>query len=252
VKVVAVFLVAILLSASCGSDSQGSSEADGAWTMESGTVGGEPMPLDPQYPVTMVIEGSEVSGRAACNSYGGSISIESSMVAFGDVFMTEMACDPAAMESEQVFLSALGLVDTIAVEADTLTLSGGGAELLFTRDAPIEDEALVGATWTLDTLIEGEAASSSLGESTFTLASDGTFEASTGCRELTGEYVVEGPEVIVTNSEAVGDCPAEFAPQDDLVVTVINDGFIVEIEGSRLTLTSSGGDGLSYTSEVEG
>ena len=105
----------------------------------------------------------------------------------------------------------------------------------------------------LDTLIEGDTATSTLGDpATLELRSDGTVSASTGCRELPGEYVVNGSEIIVTNAEMSGECPAELESQDDLVVTVITDGFTTEIEGNRLTLASQGGDGLSYTSEVEG
>lgn len=258
------FLAALsLIAAACGGDDSGGDDsagdggggtaAEGSWTLESGTVDGEPIALLDDYPVTLVIEGEQAGGRAACNSYGGTVSIDGSSFALGDVAWTEMGCEPAAMESEQAFLAALMLVDTISVEGDTLTLSGGGAELVFTRDAPIEDAALVGVTWTLDTLIEGEAASTTMGETaTLELGSDGAIVATTGCRELTGEYVVNGSEVIVTSASMAGECPDDLADQDDLVVTVLTDGFTVQIEGQRLTLTSMGGDGLSYTSEVEG
>ena len=259
-KLAALLFAVVLLLAACGSDDGDSTDeagsgsaVDGSWTLDSGTVDGQAVPLLADYPITLVIEGVEVGGRAACNSYGGSVSVDGSTIAITEVFMTEMACEPQVMESEQAYLQALSLVDTVAVDADVLTLSGGGAELVFARDAPVEDTALVGVVWTLDTLIEGDAASSTLGDpARLELRSDGTVSASTGCRELTGEYVVNGSEVVVTSAEMTGECPAELQSQDNLVVTVLTDGFTTQIEANRLTLTSQGGDGLSYTSEVEG
>jgi heat shock protein HslJ len=258
-KLVVALLALVVVLAACGSDDADSSGAtttgggaEGAWKLSSGTVDGEPIPLLADYPVTLVIEDGQISGRAACNSYGGSVSVDGSSIEIGEVAWTEMGCEPAVMESEQAFLAALMLVDTIEVDGDVATLSGGGAELVFSRDAPIEDAALVGVVWTLDTLIEGETASTTLGETAILeLGSDGTIVATTGCRVLTGEFVVNGSDVIVTSAEMAGECPADLADQDNLVVTVLTDGFSVDIEGSRLTLTSMGGDGLSYTSEAE-
>ena len=257
---VAVLLTIALFLAACGSDGEETSTdsgspsgADGSWTLVSGSVGEEPIPLTPDYPVTLTIEGSEIGGRAACNSYGGTVAIDGSSIEIGELAWTEMGCEPAAMETEQAFLGALVVVDTFGVVGDTLTLTGGGSELVFARDTPIQDAALVGVVWTLDTLIEGEAASTTLGETaTLVLDEAGTVLATTGCRELTGEYVVSGSEVVVTSATMAGECPAELADQDDLVVTVLTDGFTAEIEGNRLTLLPMGGDGLSYTSEVEG
>ncbi len=41
------------------------------------------------------------------------------------------------------------------------------------------------------------------------------------------------------------DCSGPVTPS----CTVLEGGFIVEIDGDRLTVTSSGGEGLSYTAE---
>ena len=73
-------------------------------------------------------------------------------------------------------------------------------------------------------------------------------EGATGCRELTGTYVVVGDEVQMTNLRADGECPAELADQDAHVIEVLADGFTAAIDGPRLTLSSRGNIGLSYTS----
>jgi len=42
---------------------------------------------------------------------------------------------------------------------------------------------------------------------------------------------------------ADGECPSDLVWQDGQVITVLEGGFIVEIDGDRLTVTSSGGEG---------
>ncbi len=81
---------------------------------------------------------------------------------------------------------------------------------------------------------------------TLELRADGTLVGSTGCRSLSGSYTVAGDEVVFTEFSADGECPSELQSQDDQVVTVLGDGFTVEIDGDRLTLTSSGSEGLVY------
>jgi hypothetical protein len=45
---------------------------------------------------------------------------------------------------------------------------------------------------------------------------------------------------------AHGECGADVEDQDGRVVSVLGDGFTVEIDGDRLTVTAAGGEGLSY------
>ncbi len=104
--------------------------------------------------------------------------------------------------------------------------------------------------WILETLIEGETASTVGGDSaTLLLTADGTLTASTGCRALTGTWLENGGVIVVPTLSADGECPSDLTRQDSLVVTVVADEFRAEVEGDRLTLTSMGGDGLVYRAE---
>lgn len=228
---------------------------DGAWVATAGTVDGTPVTLIDTHDITLNVTTAadpataEVGGTAACNHYGGTAEVGDGTIAFGAMMSTEMACEPfEAMELEQLYLRSLLDVTSYAVAGDTLTLTGPDVEWRFDRLPPVPTAELVGTTWSLDTYLTGDTASHLAGmeDATLTLRADGTLTGSTGCRELAGEWVERGAEIVLTDFRAEGDCPAERESLDTAVVTVLGDGFTVEIDGNRLTVWSSGGEGLSY------
>lgn len=245
-----VALIALLLvSAACGDgevagDTTGWPRPDGDWQL----VDGVQTPAE--YPITMSIVGTEVSGRAACNSYFGTVVVNGSAIGFGELGGTDMGCETAVMEAERTFLSGLAITESFEYRNDRLVLLGASNELIFDRVAPVPTAALLDTTWLLDTLIEGETATSVAGDpATLLLAVDGSLTASTGCRSLTGRWLESGGVIVVPELAADGECPDELWKQDSLVVTVIGDEFRAEVEGDRLTLTSMGGDGLVYRAD---
>jgi heat shock protein HslJ len=128
-KLVLLSLIAMLVTACLGSDFADSVE--GSWQMTTGTVDGEEIPLLDSHPITITIEGDQVSGTAACNGYGGTFELDGSEIAFGGLAMTEMACIPEqTMEAEAMFVTAISRVDIVAID-DLMTLSGDGVELVF-------------------------------------------------------------------------------------------------------------------------
>jgi heat shock protein HslJ len=219
--------------------------------LQAGTGPGGAIPLVDGYRITLQIEGSTVGGTSACNSYGGTIDFAGNAVRITNVGGTEMACEPAVMESEAAFTGALITVTRWARQGDILTLGGPNTELTFALLAPVPAADIVDTVWVLDTLIAGDAASSVEERATLELRSDGSLAGSTGCRDMTGRYILTGDEVQVTELEMLGECPAALQAQDGHVVTVLGDGFVAEVEGNRLTLSSSGNDGLSYVAETE-
>lgn len=241
-----IAFVLVLVIAGCG-DGEASDQTtdvprpDGDWQL----VDGVQTPVD--FPITMSIVGTEVLGRAACNSYFGTVIVNGSTVGFGELGATDMGCQQAVMEAEAAFLANLSTVDSFEYRGDRLILKGGGNDLVFDPIQPVPTAELLNTTWVLETLIEGEAATSVAGEpATLLLAPDGTLTASTGCRTLTGRWLESGGVVVVPELSADGDCPDELWKQDSLVVTVVGDEFRAEIDGDMLTLTSMGGDGLVY------
>lgn len=241
--------LALVSLAACGDGDvgEGGTSLDGAWQLTSGTVDGTEIPLVEGHRITLVVEGTEIGGTAACNSYFGTLEVGEG-VSFTGIGATEMYCMPdEVMDSEAAYLEALMRVDTAARQGDDLRLSGPGTELAFSDLPPVPTSDLTGTVWELDTLIEGDAASSvSGGPATLELGEDGTVAGSTGCRSFEGRYVIQGDEVRITELAMEGDCPADLASQDDHVIEVLGDGFTVDIDGDRLTVSSAGGLGLGY------
>ena len=127
---VAVFA---LLFAACGSGP--GVAVDGTWELESGTSAGEPIPIVSDHPITMTLDGSKISGVAACNQYQGRVDVSGERFELAELAVTEMACSPEeVMAAEAAYLAALGEVTTVAaVEGERLVLRGPDVELVFGR-----------------------------------------------------------------------------------------------------------------------
>lgn len=244
-----VLLAAVAASAGCGARDDGTSapaSLDGTWQLVSGTGSTGPIEAPEGYPITATFEDGRIGGRAACNSYGGSVRTTDGRFELDGLSATEMGCEPAAMAAEGAYLDALAGADQVRHEVGRLTLTGPATELVFEPVPPVPAKELVGTRWRLETLILGETATSTSGVATLRLGPDGAIEGATGCRDFVGSYVLRGAEVVVTQLTMLGEpCPPELEQQDELVVSVIGDGFRADVEGNALTLTS-GRDGLVF------
>jgi heat shock protein HslJ len=248
-KKLILWIVLLLTIAACGEgevtpDVSSWPRPDGDWELVAGvaTVDG--------YPITMSVNGTEILGRAACNSYGGTIKVNGSAISVGEMGSTAMGCEPAVMAAEAAFLTVLGLAESFEYAEDGLVLSSPQGDLVFREAIPAPTAELVDTTWVLETLIEGETASSAGGDpAALLLAADGALSGTTGCRTLTGRWLENGGVIVVPELAADGECPDDLWKQDSLVVTVVGDEFRAAVDGDKLTLTSMGGDGLVYRTE---
>jgi heat shock protein HslJ len=243
----AAVTAAMLLAACDWLPIGGGGDLDGAWQLVDGMHAGEAIPLVEDRPITMTIEGTQLGGTSGCNQYGGSFELDGSAISISALSMTEMACDEPIMAAEAAYLAALGAVDTVARADDQLTLSGPDADLRFEPVPPVPNAQLIGTSWSLDSLIVGDAVSSVMGEpATLELTDDGSIIGSTGCRGFGGQYTISDDTVEV--GELVVDlraCDGGLAEQDEHVLRVLEGGFSVTIDGNRLTLMSEA-DGLGY------
>jgi heat shock protein HslJ len=242
-------LILMFLLAGCSVLTNGASASlDGDWRLQAGTNQGQPVPIVAGSPINLKIDGAQAGGTAACNHYGGQIHVAGSNVSFSEMIQTEMAClDDQVMASETAYMTALPKVTTAERSDDALILSGPGVELRFVLIPPVANADLVGTTWVLDSLISGDAVSSTVGaRATLQLNADGTFAASTGCRDVTGRYTVEGNRVQATlDPYDTFGCGNGIGDQDNHVLKVISGAFTVTILGESLTLTA-GDKGLGY------
>ena len=243
----------LLLLTACGGSGAGPSQTDeldlgGTWRLTSGTASGDEIPILDDHPITLTITGSEVNGVAACNQYGGRISLKGGGISIDELFMTAAACEAPVGASEAAYVDAFQRVSGMAREGDELVLSGTGIDLIFTRLPEPPTAELTDATWILDTLFVGDVASPVDGEpAALEFRSDGTFAGSTGCRSFSGRWIERGGQIVATEM-AMDDriCPAGLSDQDGHVVGVIGDGFVPTIAADLLTLTDPGSIGLVY------
>ena len=226
-------LIAIAISA-CGSETirpKGAATASvsygGIWKLQSGRGPQGDVPLVEGWDISIEMAKGRAEGRAACNSYGGRVKISGSSIKARRFFINQMGCAPAAVRSKQTYMAALLRVDTIARNGETLTLSGPEVELIFREVAPPPTAELLAATWHLESLIEGRGPSgttSAAHPARLRLFDDGTFSGTTGCSDLSGEWVESLDEILFTTVSSRGKCPENLVAQDNHVGGVLGDG----------------------------
>lgn len=228
---------------------------DGDWIAISGVAAGSDVALLDGWDITMSVDGDEIGGTAACNGFGGAAEIDDDgSFRVGELSWTEMGCESPVQTLEQVFLTSLGDVTHYAVLDDVLTLSSDVDEWVFHRMTPVDDAAIVGTMWVLDTYIDGEASMivPSMESATLLFGDDGRLTGSTGCRALEGEWNADGGRINVTSLTAIDDpaagvCAPQSETLDGLVVSVLESSLTVGVDGEQLTLMAPGNQGLSYT-----
>jgi heat shock protein HslJ len=126
-----------MASSACGpSAGAPSASLDGEWSVVLLSVVGREIELA-DHRVTLSIDGTSVTGTAACNSYGGVLDVDGAGAGtfeLSDVAITEMACEPAVMEIESAVMQALMAIDRYQL-TDSLSLDGGDDTRLELRRA---------------------------------------------------------------------------------------------------------------------
>jgi len=160
-------LVVIALTA-CGSTGgtpspSGSLDVEGSWQLASGRTDAGEVPILEDHPITLTLEGTQIGGRAACNSYGGRVVAGNGGLRLDSLSQTQMACEEPAMAAEFAYMTALGLVREIVRDGEELVARGEGVELRFASLPPPPTAELVDTTWVLETVFVGDVASAPLG-----------------------------------------------------------------------------------------
>lgn len=222
----------------------------GQWLLTSGTVAGRPLAVQPDHPVTFVVErrGEKLSagGQSACNHYATEITASGSSIQIRGSESTAMGCPGPVQALESAYHQALGDVTDFAQTPDRLRLTGPAVNLEFEPLPPVPTAQLVDTTWELETIADGDTASSVTGKPVLQLRSDGSFTMTSGCGlVLTGTWAESSGTITVTSSSAEGGCQQH--PQSQAVLAA-SDSFYVEITGDRLTITGRHGGQLVYRS----
>lgn len=242
----ALLLVALL--AACASTG-GAATLDGREFLSTAvTVDGAPMALVPGTGVRISFQEGQLSASAGCNSIGGAYRIDDGALAFDGGGMTEMGCDPDRHAQDDWLVGFLAARPTVALDGTNLVLTSGGTVVALTdREVAEPDLPLAGTTWTVDTIISGDAASSVPPQAvaTFRFSDDGRVEIRTGCNTGSGTYEATETELRFTGV-AVTEmaCDGAAGALEAAVLPILGADVIgYTIDASRLTL-QAGSDGL--------
>lgn len=257
-----LMLAVVVVLAACASQEAVTSEAGpplrvsdvvGSWVLQSGrSAGAEVEPVD-DYPITLVATEDKIGGSAGCNTYGSAFDVENGGFRLGDMERTVADCGlEPVMDSEAQYLEALGAVTTVRRVEDELVLIGPGTELRFGPSEVVDERAFVDRRWRLVEINVGGTVGAPEAPAMLTMDSDGRVAGTTGCRTLSGTWAVFGGQVLFPDFTASGECPAELAEQDRIVIEVLGDGFRVRLLDGRLVAESQGVASLTFVPDSDG
>lgn len=249
-----LFSTCLLALVACGGpDSVASPSAslDGEWLLTSGRGPEGEVSVPPRAQVTLEVTAGSMRGTAACNSYEGRLVVDGSKIRASRIGSTEMACDPARMRTEHRYLAALETVETYRRSSDQLTLVGKDTKLTFEFVPVPPPSSFTDTEWRLEGLLHGtgmEGTMSSPQAARIRFNDDGTFEGTTGCRDIEGRWEESGDHISTSAIElAAGGCRGLKAEQDEHLVSVFEAGFTVSIEENTMALSWDEGErGLYY------
>jgi heat shock protein HslJ len=246
-----VLLALLLVLAACGQRPAGNPPAPDQLrgrTFLATAITEDGKPRDMELSLQFTDDGRLIA-RASCNTMQGKVDTTGGkLVIDGGLETTEMGCDQARHEQDTFVASVLGKKPSWDLTGDRLTITSGATTFeLAPREAVHPDRKLVGTTWVLDTLVDGQVASSTAaGTAPVTLVFDGkTVVADTHCNGVRGEYTIDGDTISV----ALGPmtkmaCEPEIMRGENAVIDVLQGKVRYEITADRLTLTNPSGKGI--------
>ena len=194
-----------------------------------------------------------LAARSGCNSIGGSYSVANATLNVDALSQTKMGCAPELMSQDEWLVSLLSADPSFLVGADTLVISGPtGTISMLDKKIAQPDASLVGTRWLVDTIIQGDVASTppqgAVGSILF--GSDGALAASLGCNTGSAQFTVAGDNItigaMVTTRMA---CLGEAAELEKHMLAVLAGAVQFAIDGDALTLTADSGAGLGLQLE---
>ena len=212
------------------------------------TDGGQDRPLVPGTKLRLSFSATDIGASAGCNHLGGTYRIDGGRLIVASMATTDMGCDPDLMAQDQWLSELLGAGPAIRVVVNDLVLEAGSVSITFVdREVAEPDAKLVGPTWTVESIITGDAVASVPAEPVATLVfkEDGTLEVNAGCNRGSGTWTavsggIEVGPLMLTKMA----CDKESGDLESAVLGVLEAGTIgAQIDSSLMTL-QAGNQGL--------
>jgi heat shock protein HslJ len=212
------------------------------------TEDGKPRQLAPKTELSVEFtDDGRLIARAGCNIMQGQVDTADGTLTFdGGLSTTEMGCDPARHDQDDFVAGVLSAKPKWELTDGRLTIRTGTTVF----DMAAEDQAkrdLKGTTWVLDTLVDGQTASSmAAGAPEVTLVfDDKKVVAETHCNGYTAEYTIAGDTVTFTpGMSTLMACAPEIMQGEKAVADALRDEVTYEITADRLTFTHPSGKGI--------
>lgn len=213
--------------------------------------GGAPFDLVPGTRVRLTFTETSLSASAGCNTFGASYRIDGGRLVIDGGAMTEMGCDDARNRQDQWLFAFLGSKPGVTLAGTDLTLDNGATIMrLVDRTIAEPDLNIVGPTWTVTSIIDGDAVSSVPAGATATLVfnGDGSINVNAGCNRGRGSWALEGAGLAIKDVFLTKMACADPAGSlENAVLAVINQGALqASIKANVLTL-QAGARGLQLT-----
>ncbi|MGH8990329.1 MAG: META domain-containing protein [Acidimicrobiia bacterium] len=194
-------------------------------------------------------DGRLVAG-AGCNTMGGQAEVRDGRLVVGDLATTEMGCDPDRHAQDEWLGRFLSSEPAFELEGNELTLTGGDTVIrLLDREVADPDRPLRGTRWVVDTIVDGEAASSvpEGAEAHVILNDENGFGGSTGCNQMGGGAVADEDAATITFSDVIATkiaCDDDRMALERAVLSVLDGEVTYQVKADRLTLDHPSGKGL--------
>ena len=243
---IATALLTLILTA-CAT-SGGGTALEGSFLSTQVTEHGQDRPLVDGTRIRLGFDDGQLSANAGCNIFGGSYRLEGDRLIVEGGSMTEMGCDEERSAQDEWLFGLLGSQPTLSQDGDELVLTADDTVItLIDEEVAEPDVPLVGTTWTVESLITGDAVSSvpAGAVATFEFAEDGEVAVNTGCNQGGGRFTVDGDRLTFADV-AVTEMACE-GPGGELEAAVLPilgaDGLTFAIDSNTLTVMA-GNQGL--------
>ncbi|HEX9854122.1 MAG TPA: META domain-containing protein [Acidimicrobiia bacterium] len=213
-------------------------------------VSGATRALVPDSNPSITFNGADMNGTTGCNSFFGTFSVDGDSISLSQLGQTEIGCEEPLTLQEQQIMAVLAAADRWSVEGGILTVGasdGTGALELGRGEGPPADAGLEGTRWVLDTLVDGDTASTPVAGAEATLTIEGgEAGGESGCNSFGGRVTVDPPTITfdeITTTEMA--CDQAVMDQEAFVYDVLGRATNFSIDGDLLTI-DAGGRALVY------
>ncbi len=200
--------------------------------------------------VRLSFEETQFGISAGCNNLGGTYSQCAGKLCASDLFTTDIACDSPRQMQDEWLADFFTSQPSLSLSGDRLTLTGTDATLEFVDSEVAEpDRPLIGPTWTIDTLIDGETVSIVPVTATVQFRTDGEMRLNDGCNNVTGTFASSGSTLTLSDITTTdrGCEGINFAVAQHIGEVLTGGTLQFEIDAARLSL-QRGDKGLLATS----